>query len=123
MDDKEILEEEEALGLRTLQDKAYALWEDLDRESRTGKIAQPGEAALLLRVVMALLQGENGTDRYVQTRLRSAVYGLGFNLQVIPKEQCGRGIVCPYHDHSDDVIGRLILQQQEARKRRIEKKE
>ncbi len=104
MDDKELFDnEEQGPELRALQDKAYTLWEDLDRESRQGKVAHAVEAELLLRVVIALLQGQNGADHYIQVNIQNAVGGLGFDLQVIPKENCGRNIKCPHHDHSDDI--------------------
>ncbi len=106
--------EKQGPELRALQDKAYTLWEDLDRESLQRKIPHAGEAELLLRVVMALLKGENEADEYIQTKLRCAVGGLGFDLQVIPKENCGRNIKCPHHDHSDDIVVRAILQERAA---------
>ena len=116
MDDKEIFDnEEQGPELRALQDKAYTLWEDLDRESHQRKIPHAGEAELFLRVVMALLKGENEADEYIQTKLRCAVGGLGFDLQVIPKENCGRSIYCPHHDHSDDIVVRAILRERAAR--------
>ena len=116
----EVSVEEQGPELRALQDKAYTLWEDLDRESLQRKIPHAGEAELLLRVVMALLKGENEADEYIQTKLRCAVGGLGFDLQVIPKENCGRSIYCPHHDHSDDIVVRAILRERAARKREME---
>ncbi len=112
--------EEQGPELRTLQDKAYTLWEDLSRESLQRKIPHAGEAELFLRVVMALLKGSNGADYYIQTKLRGAVGGLGFQIQVIPKEKCGRNIKCPHHDHSDDIVVRAILRERAARKREME---
>ena len=116
----EVSLEEQGPELRALQDKAYTLWEDLERESFQRKIPHAGEAELLLRVVMALLKGENEADEYIQTKLRCAVGGLGFDLQVIPKENCGRNIKCPHHDHSDDIVVRAILRERAARKKVME---
>ncbi len=115
--DDEASREEENPEPQTLQDQAYTLWEDLTHGSLRGKVAHQVEAELLLRVVMALLQGENGADRYIQAKLRSAVGGLGFDLQVAPKEKCGRGIVCPHHDHSDDIVWQWSRRRREASKR------
>ncbi len=114
MDDETSLEEENPEP-QTLQDQAYTLWEDLTHWSLRGKVAHQVEAELLLRVVMALLKGSNGADYYIQTKLRCAVGGLGFQIQVIPKENCGRNIKCPHHDHSDDIVVRAILQRRAAR--------
>ena len=116
MDDKVILEEE-GLELQTLQDNAYTLWEDLTHWSLRGKVAHQLEAELLLRVVIALLNEQNGADLYIQAKLRSAVGGLGFDLQIIPKEKCQRGSECPHHDHSDDIVYQWSRRRREANKR------
>ena len=121
MDDKEILDnEEEVPDLRALQDKAYTLWEDLDLATFQRKIPHAGEAKFFLNVVIALLKGKNGADPYLQGKLRCAVGLLGFDIQVIPKENCGRNIKCPHHDHSDDIVVRAILRERAARKKVME---
>ncbi len=102
---------------QAIQARAEALHADLCDGRVAKKVPHHGEAEYLLRVIIALLKGRNGADRYIQAKLRSAVGGLGFDIQVTPKEECGRNSKCPHHDHSDDVVARWLLRQRAARRR------
>ena len=104
----------DALTPEELLDMAYQLQEEVTNGQLRNKLKNQYAIDSLLRAVIVLLKGKDGTDEYLRNRLHGAVGPLGFELQETPEERCYRDDPCPFHNHADDPFRARYLRRTAA---------